>query len=120
MRLRVEFRWFCILAAAVTLHAQSMAPSNNSSARKLAFLIPGFLQDTVQNAPAGIGTVFSQAITPNLNVSSLNSSVATALSNLPVPSPASALERELDPNLGVNVPYVQSLGPVYAERAETI
>lgn len=49
----------------------------------------------------------------------MNTSVATALSNLPLPSPASNFEYSIS-NLNVPVRQSKSGGPILAERAETI
>lgn len=105
-----------MMAAPLGAQQQVILPSAGSSGRKLAFLLPDFLQDTLQGVPDALRTTLSNSIGPNLNVSSLNSSVATELSNLPIPSPASG--QRFDTNLGVDVP--RSLGPILTERAETI
>src|SRR5689334_9193800 len=102
----------CILAV-ITLQAQQVVvPSVGSSPRKLAFLLPGFLEDTLQGVDAAFRPILQQSVNPNLNLSSLNSAVATELSNLPVPSPASAVRYAFDPNLGIYVTSAQSLGPI--------
>ena len=65
---------------------------------------------------------FQPVIRQNIDSSlaSVNSALAAQLSNLPIPSPASAYRYVFDPTLGVFVRRVQSLGPVLAERAETL
>lgn len=99
-------------------YAQGTSGPGGSST-KLAFLIPDLLNDAVQAVPdTGLRTVLQQALNPNFG--SINSSAATALSNLPVPSPASAIRYTFDRQLGVYVPVTQSLGPILTERAETI
>jgi hypothetical protein len=117
---RIPLRPLWILVIAFPLYAQLSAPAIGSSDRKLAFVIPGFVQDLVQSAGATLGPGVLQQLGPSLNLSSLNSGVATALSNLPIASPASAVRYSFDPQLGVYVPYPQSLGPILTERAETI
>jgi hypothetical protein len=118
--LRISLRPVWILLAAVSLHAQLSSTPSGASDRKLAFVIPGFIQDALQAAGPTLGPAILQQIGPTVNLSSLNSAVATALSNLPVASSASALRYTFDPQLGVYVPSPQSLGPILTERAETI
>lgn len=85
---------------------------------KLAFALPALLDQAVSLAPTDLQPVLRQAIQPRWV--SLNSSVATELSNLPNPSPASATRYTWDPNSGTLQGSPQSLGPILAERAETI
>ena len=118
--LRISLRPAWILVTAFSLHAQLSSPPTGASDRKLAFVIPGFIQDALQAAGPTLGQSILQQIGPTVNLSSLNSAVATALSNLPVASSASALRYTFDPQLGVYVPSPQSLGPILTERAETI
>lgn len=107
-----------ILGLAVDLlMAQTSAPPANQSG-KLAFILPGLLDQAVALSPSGLQPVLRQAIQPRWV--SLNSSVATELSNLPNPSPASATQFTWDPNSGTLQGSPQSLGPILAERAETI
>src|SRR5258708_35936671 len=49
-----------------------------------------------------------------------NTSLASQLASVPLPSPASGFTYELDPALGVMKRSTQSSGPIFAERAETI
>ena len=49
----------------------------------------------------------------------LNSSVATALSVIPLASPASGVVTTIDPVTGAEIPS-STLGPIFTERAETI
>jgi hypothetical protein len=50
----------------------------------------------------------------------LNVSVATALSVIPLASPASGVITKFDPSTGAELPASSSLGPIFTERAETI
>jgi len=52
--------------------------------------------------------------------SSLNSSIATALSVIPLASPASGVITKIDPTTGAELPSSSTLGPIFTERAETI
>jgi hypothetical protein len=51
---------------------------------------------------------------------SLNGSIATALSVIPLASPASGVITKVDPATGVELPSSSTLGPIFTERAETI
>jgi hypothetical protein len=50
----------------------------------------------------------------------LNASIATALSILPLSSPASGVIVRKDPATGAELPVSSTLGPLFTERAETI
>jgi hypothetical protein len=52
--------------------------------------------------------------------SALNSSIATALSVIPLASPASGVITKIDPTTGVELPSSSTLGSIFTERAETI
>ena len=52
--------------------------------------------------------------------SALNASIATALSIVPLASPASGVIFKTDAATGVELPVSSTLGPVFVERAETI
>lgn len=86
-------------------------------AGKPAFVLVDFFQDAIQAAPGPFQPALQSL---NVNFAPTNSAIATQLSNLPILSPASAVRYTFNRELGVHVPSVQSLGPVLAERAETI
>ena len=50
----------------------------------------------------------------------LNASIATALSIIPLSSPASGVIVRKDPETGAELPVSSTLGPIFTERAETI
>jgi hypothetical protein len=50
----------------------------------------------------------------------LNTAIATQLTLLPLPSPASGYTYNLDPTTGLRTPQAQTLGPILTERGETI
>jgi hypothetical protein len=54
------------------------------------------------------------------NLLSLNISIATQLTSLPIPSPASGFIFTYDRTAGVHVPNPRTLGSILTERAETI
>src|SRR5947208_3353412 len=97
------------------LRAQSVT---TPAPKKLAFLFTTLYEDSIQQAPAALQPFLRQQI--SVNQASTNLALASQLSNLPIPSPASAYSFVFDPSLGLHVPKVQSLGPVLTERAETI
>jgi hypothetical protein len=51
---------------------------------------------------------------------SLDAGIATALSVIPLSSPASGVITKIDPATGAELPSSSSLGPIFTERAETI
>jgi len=53
-------------------------------------------------------------------VGSLDASVATALSVIPLASNASGVIEEVDPTTGIKLPASSSLGPIFTERGETV
>ncbi len=53
-------------------------------------------------------------------IQSLNTSIATALSIVPLSSPASGVIQRVDPATAVPLPASGTLGPIFTERAETI
>ena len=60
----------------------------------------------------------AQSIVPLSNA--INASIATALSTLPLASPASGIILRTDEATGAALPVSSTLGPVFTERAETI
>ena len=52
--------------------------------------------------------------------SPLSTAIGTQLTSLPLPSPASGLTFVFDPSTGLSTQTAESLGPLLAERAETI
>lgn len=120
----VRFEWLavcvtCVWLGAGVVRAQQNPPSSlPSSQRKLAFLIRGFLDDSLQGVENPLRSGLQAALNPSF--ASINSAVGTSLSNLPTASSASAVRFTFDPELGVYAPSAQSLGPILTERAETI
>jgi hypothetical protein len=105
-------------------------PARAQTNQKLAFLIPNLY------GPDGL-KVNSLALVTNPDGSQsnhsghfnsafqteftqFNISLASQLSAIPIPSPASGFTFSLDSSLGVMKRSTQSFGPIYAERAETI
>ena len=99
--------------------AQSPQPASGpTDPRKLAYVVSSLIDQMVLSLDAPLQPVIRASIDPSLG--SVNSALAAQLSNLPIPSPASGYRYVFDPTLGVYVRQVQNLGPVLAERAETL
>jgi hypothetical protein len=88
-------------------------------ANKLAFLIPDIYGPeglTLENPDhfAHFDSSFQSNFKP------FNAAMARQLTSLPIPSPASGFTYSFDRTLGVYTRSAKSLGPILAERAETI
>ena len=86
---------------------------------KLALLIPDIYGPeglTLQN-PTHFAHFTSSV---QSNFTPFNASMARQLASLPIPSPASGFTYTFDRSLGVYTRSAKSLGPILAERAETI
>lgn len=101
-------------------YGQTAVQTPTTSQRKLAFLIPGLLDDVIQGLPSSVQDVARSVTGTRLSLASMNSGLAAELSNLPATSSASALRYVFDSSVGAYVPTQQSLGPVLTERAETV
>ncbi|MBI3682433.1 MAG: hypothetical protein HY235_18800 [Acidobacteria bacterium] len=105
----------CVVAAAC-VWADDISGSN---AGKLAFLIPGLYGPAGLTLPnqehvAHFDSAFRASFGP------FNAAIASQLTSLPIPSPASGFVYSFDKTLGVATRSAQSFGPILAERAETI
>ena len=112
MGLRRHCAVFAAFTGAVAA-AQSPAPPG-----KLAYVLPTLLERGIDAADPLLRPLLLDTISPNWV--SLNASVATQLSNLPIPSPASSFDLYYDRGSGAVLRRIQSEGPVLTERAETI
>lgn len=114
LKLYSRVRLVCLaFVLAVLTHAQSTAPP-----AKLAFVLPTLLDRGIEAADPALRTLLRSTISPNWV--SLNTSVATQLSNLPIPSAASSYSYYYDRASGAVLRTIQSHGPILTERAETI
>ena len=98
---------------------ETVGSSTSLGRRKLAFLIPNLYGPTgltLSNPThqAHFDSSFQQNFGP------LNTAIASQLTSLPIPSPASGLVYSFDKTLGVYTRSTRSFGPILAERAETI
>ncbi len=107
-------RFLCVLLLALPAAAQS-----GSQNRKLALIIPNLYgnQGLTLNNPTHFAHFDSDF---QANFVPFNTALASQLTSLPIPSPASGFTYTFDKSLGVYTRSAQSLGPILAERAETI
>jgi hypothetical protein len=110
-----------VLAAGIALGVAVLG-GGPAHAGALADLLPNlFGQGGITLAPPQTG--FSHA--PHFVVNSeeeltvLNDSLRSQLTNLPLPSPASSFTFRFDPTVGTFTRTTDSFGPIYAQRAET-
>src|SRR5262245_24989229 len=106
------------LVFATTAFAQ-LPPSIAQPQGKLALLIPGIYGPeglTLENPDhhAHFTSSFQSNFAP------FNAAMARQLTSLPIPSPASGFTYTFEGSLGVYTRSAKSLGPILAERAETI
>jgi hypothetical protein len=107
------------LLCAATAAAQALPPSIAQPQGKLALLIPGIYGPeglTLENPDhhAHFTSSFQSNFAP------FNAAMARQLTSLPIPSPASGFTYTFEGSLGVYTRSAKSLGPILAERAETI
>jgi hypothetical protein len=136
-----------VLCLSFTAHAQSQAPPNlfnalswssvfnqtvyNSSGKSIGVLnqaVPNVYAFGANGSTISLGSVGATLPVPSFQVdtsivkvnNAVNSSIATALSLIPLASPASGVIYQTDPATGVQLPAASTLGTVFTERAETI
>ena len=115
-----------LLSAILTLAGPVAAMAQDSDAAALATLV----QDIF--GPRGL-TVHSDALLPDgsthsahfnsafqSNFRQFNIALASQLTSVPLPSPASGFTYRFDPTTGTFARSTQSFGPILADRAETI
>ena len=114
---------FLVSTAAVCLaggaYSHDDAATTVSGRRKLAFLIPNLYGPTGLTLPNPTHQAhFDSSFQANFGP--FNTAIASQLTSLPIPSPASGLTYTFDKNLGVYSRSAKSFGPILAERAETV
>jgi hypothetical protein len=120
-RLRCVFVVLALAAAPPVVHAQT-----STNARGLVTLIQqvfgprGLIVDSNAALPDGSthSAHFNSAFQSNFR--RFDIAIASQLSALPLPSPASGFTYRFDPDTGTFIRSTQSLGPILADRAETI
>ncbi len=108
-----------LLVAALSLVSLAASAQQSSTNGKLAFIIPdlygpGGLTLPNPNHFAHFDSSFQTNFVP------FNTALASQLTSLPIPSPASGFTYTFDKSLGVYSRSNQSFGPILAERAETL
>ena len=92
---------------------------NQLNERKLAFVIPNLYGPFgLRLENPGHNAHFDSSFQENFGP--FNSAVASQLTSLPIPSPASGFTYTFDPKLGVYERSARTFGPILAERAETL
>lgn len=121
--------WRCLRRGGVTQASVIAAlgfglVADPSVARDLNALIPGLYGgDGITLAPAAPpapdhSTHFSIATSSSIN--RLNSQIAAEIGAFPVSSSVGGFTFAFDPTLGTFVPTTETLGPLFAERAQTL
>jgi hypothetical protein len=90
--------------------------------------VPSIFTQTAENANLADASASAILNAANYSVSrnlvqlnnALNASIATALSIIPLSSPASGVIFRTDPTTGAELPVSSTLGPIFTERAETM
>ncbi len=110
----------CAAAAAVSpMPAQNLGSSKDFTSSKLALLVPNLFGSTGIVLPnPDHDAHFSSAF--QTNFAPFNGALASRLTSLPIPSPASGFTYTFDPSIGVYTRSTSTFGPLLAERAETI
>src|SRR5215204_4932193 len=103
-----------LVFTAAPCHAHDEAATTSLGRRKLAFLIPNLYGPAGLTLPnpthqAHFDSSFQQNFGP------LNTAIASQLTSLPIPSPASGLVYSFDKALGVYTRSARSFGPILAE-----
>jgi hypothetical protein len=109
----------------------SLTVPSGSGSFTLNRSVPSIFTETVkQGNLAGDADVFTGIVLNGSNYTvsrnivqvnnALNASIATALSIIPLSSPASGVIVRTDPATGAELPVSSTLGPIFTERAETI
>jgi hypothetical protein len=120
--------WFQLLATTLALAAAPPAAraQTSSNARGLVMLIQqtfgprGLTVDSEASLPDGSthSAHFNSAFQTNFR--RFNIALASQLTALPLPSPASGFTYRFDADTGTFIRSTQSFGPILAERAETL
>jgi hypothetical protein len=127
---------YCLAAAFLTASANVQAQTAPNAQQVLMYsatmpsgAVPSIFTETAKSTVLG-GSDFGTTVTTASNYTSnqnfvqmsnaLNASIATALSIIPLSSPASGVIERKDPVTGADLAESSTLGPIFTERAETI
>ncbi|HJT86554.1 MAG TPA: hypothetical protein VJ732_01835 [Bryobacteraceae bacterium] len=113
----------------VMIYSATM-PSLNVPGATLQRAVPSVFTETAKATALSGDPQFVDVVTNPANYSvsrsfvqlssALNASIATALSIVPLSSPASGVIERKDPSTGAELAESSTLGPIFTERAETI
>jgi len=112
---------FLLAASAPSVYAQT-----NAGEQKLSTLIENMFGPRGLIVDSDVYTLDGKTHMAHFNsdfqtnIKRLNIAIASQLSGLPLPSPASGFTYRFDEDTGTFVRSTQSLGPILTERAETI
>ena len=118
-----------VLMYSATTPALNVPTLNGTSPFTLQRAVPSVFTENVRptstSDPAFNDIILNGAnFTVSQNIvqlnNALNASIATALSIIPLSSPASGVIVRKDPTTGAELPVSSTLGPIFTERAETI
>lgn len=118
-----------VLMYSATTPSLAVPSLTGASTFTLNRAVPSVFTETAATAnlanPSGTAIIVSPAnysVSQNLAQldNALNASIATALSIIPLSSPASGVITRVDPATGAELPVSGTLGPIFTERAETI
>jgi len=117
-----------VLMYSATQPSLTVPTLNGSNSFTLPRAVPGIYTETA--LPASLSDSSFNLVLNGANYSvsrnmvqlnnALNASIATALSIIPLASPASGVIVRKDPATGAELPVSSTLGPIFSERAETI
>jgi hypothetical protein len=109
----------CVASGANADGQHSVGSSSEFSSSKLALLVPNLYGSNGLVLPnPDHDAHFTSAFQTNFGP--FNTALASRLTSLPIPSPASGFTYTFDPSIGVYTRSTSTFGPLLAERAETI
>ena len=117
-----------VLMYSSTVPSLTVQTLTGASSFSLSRSVPSIFTETATQANLANSTGSAILNASNYSVSqnivqlnnALNASIATALSIIPLSSPASGVITRTDPVTGAELPVSSTLGPIFTERAETI
>src|SRR5262249_41260393 len=116
-----------VLMYSTVVPSTTVPTLNGAGSFTLTRSVPSIFTETAKAANLADASASAILTGANYSVSNnivqlnnaLNASIATALSIIPLSSPASAVISRKDPETGAEWPVSSTLGPIFTERAET-
>ena len=111
-----------VLAVGFALGVAVLGAGSAHAGSSLSDMLPNlFGQGGITLAPPAVGFTHAPHFVVNSEeeLTVLNDSLRSSLTNLPLPSPASSFTFRFDPALGTFTRSTDSFGPIYTQRAET-